>query len=248
MIVFLKSMIRVSKKKKKAGVLPNHRVIAMVDYILDHRIYADQKQLASAAGLTDTSISRMKSGQIKNPTVNSLMKINDACGGIFNLDYLRGRSNTMLVKDVAKPANEPVATEQPVSNAELSSYANSALASKDETIEALKSKLSDRDQLVDELREQLAEKRRDRADLQDQLKQLRMELEAVKAERDQLRSRLADEDLTNYPFKMGVSEPGGSAFMVSDEPSATAPEGTVVGSPSLQHTEKPYPRVKKNKR
>lgn len=235
MIVFLKSMIRVSKKKKKAGVLPNHRVIAMVDYILDHRIYADQKQLAIAAGLTDTSISRMKSGQIKNPTVNSLMKINDACGGIFNLDYLRGRSNTMLVKDVVKPANEPAATEPPVSNAELSSYANSALASKDETIEALKSKLSDRDQLVDELREQLAEKRRDKAELQDENYRLRKELSEVKAERDQLRSRLADEDLTNYPFKMGVSEPGGSAFVISDEPSATAPEGTVGGSPSPQH-------------
>lgn len=241
-------MIRVSKKKKKAGVLPNHRVIAMVDYILDHRIYADQKQLAIAAGLTDTSISRMKSGKIKNPTINSLMKINDACGGIFNLDYLRGRCNTMLVKDVVKPANESAATEPPVSNTELSSYANSALASKDETIEALKSKLSDRDQLVDELREQLAEKQRDKTELQDENYRLRKELSEVKAERDQLRSRLADEDLTNYPFKMGVSEPGGSAFVVSDEPCATASEGTAGGSPSPQHTEKPYPRSPKSKR
>ena len=219
MIVFLKSMIRVSKKKKKAGVLPNHRVIAMVDYILDHRIYADQKQLAIAAGLTDTSISRMKSGQIKNPTVNSLMKINDACGGIFNLDYLRGRSNTMLVKDVVKPANEPAATEPPVSNAELSSYANSALASKDETIEALKSKLSDRDQLVEELREQLAEKRRDKAELQDENNRLRKELSEVKAERDRLRAQVDADPLRHYPFPVGVAEPASSATD-SEQPAA----------------------------
>lgn len=199
--------------------MPNHRVIAMVDYILDHRIYADQKQLAIAAGLTDTSISRMKSGQIKNPTVNSLMKINDACGGIFNLDYLRGRSNTMLVKDVVKPANEPAATEPPVSNAELSSYANSALASKDETIEALKSKLSDRDQLVDELREQLAEKRRDKAELQDENYRLRKELSEVKAERDRLRAQVDADPLRHYPFPVGVAEPASSATD-SEQPAA----------------------------
>ena len=199
--------------------MPNHRVIAMVDYILDHRIYADQKQLAIAAGLTDTSISRMKSGQIKNPTVNSLMKINDACGGIFNLDYLRGRSNTMLVKDVVKPANEPAATEPPVSNAELSSYANSALASKDETIEALKSKLSDRDQLVEELREQLAEKRRDKAELQDENNRLRKELSEVKAERDRLRAQVDADPLRHYPFPVGVAEPASSATD-SEQPAA----------------------------
>lgn len=199
--------------------MPNHRVIAMVDYILNHRIYADQKQLAIAAGLTDTSISRMKSGQIKNPTVNSLMKINDACGGIFNLDYLRGRSNTMLVKDVVKPANKPAATEPPVSNAELSSYANSALASKDETIEALKSKLSDRDQLVEELREQLAEKRRDKTELQDENYRLRKELSEVKAERDHLRAQVDADPLRHYPFPVGVAEPASSATD-SEQPSA----------------------------
>ena len=234
-------MIRVSKKKKKAGVLPNHRVIAMVDYILDHRIYADQKQLAIAAGLTDTSISRMKSGKIKNPTVNSLMKINDACGGIFNLDYLRGRNNTMLVKDVVKPANESAATEPPVSNTELSSYANSALASKDETIDALKSKLADRDQLVDELREQLAEKRRDKAALQDENYSLRKELSEVRAECDRLRSQIDSDPLKHYPFPVGVAEPTGSSQLSADD--------DAVGSAS--HTapaKSDYPRKSNSKK
>ena len=208
-------MIRISKKKKKAGVLPNHRVIAMIDYILEHRIYIDQKQIAAAAGITNTSISRMKSGAIKNPTVSSLMKINDACGGIFNVDYLRGRSPIMLAKDAPDAAPEPVAPAapaiQPASNAELSSYAKSALASKDETIEALKSKLADRDQLVDELREQLAEKRRDKAELQDENKRLRKELSEVKAERDRLRAQVDADPLRHYPFPVGVAEPPSSA-------------------------------------
>lgn len=216
-------MIRISKKKKQAGILPNHRVIAMVDYILEHRIFIDQKQLAAAAGITNTSISRMKSGAIKNPTVSSLMKINDACGGIFNVDYLRGRSPIMLAKDApnadAEPAAPAAPASQPASNAELSSYANSALASKDETIETLKSKLADRDQLVDELREQLAEKRRDKAELQDENYRLRNELTEVKAERDRLRAQVDTDPLRHYPFPVGVAEPGSSATD-SEQPSA----------------------------
>jgi transcriptional regulator with XRE-family HTH domain len=205
-------MIRISKKKKKAGILPNHRVIAMVDYILDHRVYADQKQLAAAAGLTNTTISRMKSGAIKNPTMSSLIKINDACGGIFNMDYLRGRSNTMLAADAVTPTTDAASPAQPAvmpaSNAELSSYVNSALASKDETIEALKSKLADLGTLVDELREQLAEKRRDKAELQDENCRLRKELSDVKLERDRLRAQLDADPLRHYPYPIGVAEPG----------------------------------------
>ena len=216
-------MIRISKKKKKAGILPNHRVIAMIDYILEHRFFIDQKQLAAAAGITNTSISRMKSGAIKNPTVSSLMKINDACGGIFNVDYLRGRSPIMLAKDAPNADAEPVAPAAPViqsaSNAELSSYANSALASKDETIETLKSKLADRNQLVDELREQLAEKRRDKAELQDENYRLRNELSEVKAERDRLRAQVDADPLRHYPFPVGVAEPGSSATD-SEQPAA----------------------------
>ena len=192
--------------------MPNHRVIAMVDYILDHRIYADQKQLAAAAGLTNTTISRMKSGAIKNPTMSSLIKINDACGGIFNMDYLRGRSNTMLAADAVTPTTDAAAPAQPAvmpaSNAELSSYVNSALASKDETIEALKSKLADLGTLVDELREQLAEKRRDKAELQDENCRLRKELSDVKLERDRLRAQLDADPLRHYPYPIGVAEPG----------------------------------------
>lgn len=219
-------MIRISKKKKKAGILPNHRVIAMIDYILEHRIFIDQKKIAAAAGLTSTSISRMKSGAIKNPTVSSLMKINDACGGIFNVDYLRGRSHIMLAKDAPNADAEPAAPAapaapviQPASNAELSSYANSALASKDETIEALKSKLADRDQLVEELREQLSEKRRDKAALQDENYRLRKELSEVKAERDRLRAQVDADPLRHYPFPVGVAETASSATD-SEQPSA----------------------------
>ena len=217
-------MIRISKKKKKAGILPNHRVIAMVDYILDHRVYADQKQLAAAAGLTNTTISRMKSGAIKNPTMSSLIKINDACGGIFNMDYLRGRSNTMLAADVVTPTTDAAAPAQPAvmpaSNAELSSYANSALASKNETIEALKSKLADLAMLVDELREQLAEKRRDKAELQDENYRLRKELSDVKLERDRLRAQLDADPLRHYPYPIGVAEPGSKSQVGTDDAAA----------------------------
>ncbi len=235
-------MIRISRKRKSAGITPNDRVIAVIDYVLENRIFPDQQSLVAAAGITTATLSRIKSGAIRNPTMSTLMRINDACGGIFNLDYLRGKSKVMLAADVkdTEPATEKHA-HQPASNAELSSYANSALASKDETIDALKSKLADRDQLVDELREQLAEKRRDKAALQDENYRLRKELSEVRAECDRLRAQVDSDALRHYPFPVGVAEPTGSS-----QPSA---DDDAVGSASHAAPSKSaYPRKPPSKK
>lgn len=212
-------MIRISRKRKSAGITPNDRVIAVIDYVLENRIFPDQQSLVAAAGITTATLSRIKSGAIRNPTMSTLMRINDACGGIFNLNYLRGKSKVMLAADVkdTEPVPEPKHAHQPASNAELSSYANSALASKDETIDALKSKLADRDQLVDELREQLAEKRRDKTELQDEIYRLRKELSEVRAECDRLRAQVDSDALRHYPFPVGVAEPTGNSQPSSDD-------------------------------
>lgn len=232
-------MIRISRRRKSAGITPNDRVVAAIDYVLENRIFPDQQSLATAAGITTTTLSRIKSGAIRNPTMSTLMRINDACGGIFNLNYLRGKSKVMLIADMQNP--EPVPEPQPASNAELSSYANSALASKDETIDTLKSKLADRDQLVEELREQLAEKRRDKAALQDENYSLRKELSEVRAECDRLRSQIDSDPLKHYPFPVGVAEPTGSPQLSADD--------DAVGSAS--HTDpakSAYPRKPKSKK
>lgn len=187
----------------------NERFAAAISYILAARIFRSQRELAAASGISPTTISRIKSGSIKHADVRTLYSINDACGGIINIDYLNNKSDVMLVKDINKSA-------MPQSNAELSSYANSALASKDETIASLRSELKGKDDLIAELREQIAEKRRDKAQLEDENYRLRRDLDELRKEYNRLRAQVAADSLRDYPFPVGVAEPEGRQHLATE--------------------------------
>lgn len=187
----------------------NERFAAAISYILAARIFRSQRELAAASGISPTTISRIKSGSIKHADVRTLYSINDACGGIINIDYLNNKSDVMLVKDINKSA-------MPQSNAELSSYANSALASKDETIASLRSELKGKDDLIAELREQIAEKRRDKAQLEDENYRLRRDLDELRKEYNRLRAQVAADSLRDYPFPVGVAEPDGRQHLATE--------------------------------
>lgn len=187
----------------------NERFAAAISYILAARIFRSQRELAAASGISPTTISRIKSGSIKHADVRTLYSINDACGGIINIDYLNNKSDVMLVKDINKSA-------MPQSNAELSSYANSALASKDETIASLRSELKGKDDLIAELREQIAEKRRDKALLEDENYRLRRDLDELRKEYNRLRAQAAADSLRDYPFPVGVAEPEGRQHLATE--------------------------------
>lgn len=186
----------------------NERFAAAINYILAARIFRSQRELAAASGISPTTISRIKSGSIRHADVRTLYSINDACGGIINIDYINNKSDVMLVKDINK-------SPMPQSNTELSSYANSALASKDETIASLRSELKGKDDLIAELREQIAEKRRDKALLEDENYRLRRDLDELRKEYDRLRAQVATDPLRDYPFPVGVAEPDGRQHMIS---------------------------------
>ena len=187
----------------------NERFAAAISYILAARIFRSQRELAAASGISPTTISRIKSGSIKHADVRTLYSINDACGGIINIDYLNNKSDVMLVKYINKSA-------MPQSNAELSSYANSALASKDETIASLRSELKGKDDLIAELREQIAEKRRDKAQLEDENYRLRRDLDELRKEYNRLRAQLSADSLRDYPFPVGVAEPEGRQHLATE--------------------------------
>jgi transcriptional regulator with XRE-family HTH domain len=170
----------------------NERFAAAINYILAARIFRSQRELAIASGITPTTISRIKSGGIKNADIKTLYRINAACGGIINIDYINNKSDVMLVKDINKSA-------MPQSNAELSSYVNSAIASKDETIASLRSELKGKDDLIAELREQIAEKRRDKAQLEEENYRLRRDLDELRKEYNRLRAQVAAEAHVHHP-------------------------------------------------
>lgn len=81
----------------------------------------------------------------------TLRRMNEAFGGIFDMRYFRGQSDHFLLEPQEKPAEPPKERvkndPQPIDH---SSLINAMLAAKDETIAELRARIADKDsQLAD---------------------------------------------------------------------------------------------------
>lgn len=124
-----------------------------VEWLKHHGVVKDQKDMAERMGTTENTISRNKHGGVKRPDDDTLRKFNEQFGSIINIDYLRGESKVMLVKDLAarqaKPADK---------TASLLAAKDETIAAKDEAIAALKGKLSSMDETIATLNGRIADK------------------------------------------------------------------------------------------
>ena len=72
----------------------------VLEYLRDHDMIRNQKDLAMRLHTTETTITRNKKGNVKHPDEETLHHFNLAFGNIINMDYLRGESDVMLVADL----------------------------------------------------------------------------------------------------------------------------------------------------
>ena len=125
-----------------------------VEWLKTNGVVKDQKDMAERMGTTENTISRNKHGGVKRPDDDTLRKFNEQFGDIINIDYLRGESKVMLMKDLAarqsaKPTDK---------TASLLAAKDETIAAKDETIAALKGKLSSMDETIAALNGRIADK------------------------------------------------------------------------------------------
>jgi len=125
-----------------------------VEWLKTNGVVKDQKDMAERMGTSENTISRNKHGGVKRPDDDTLRKFNEQFGSIINIDYLRGESKVMLVKDLAarqsaKPADK---------TASLLAAKDETIAAKDEAIAALKGKLSSMDETIATLNGRIADK------------------------------------------------------------------------------------------
>lgn len=118
-----------------------------VEWLKTHGVVKDQKDMAERMGTSENTISRNKHGGVQRPDDDTLRKFNEQFGSIINIDYLRGESKVMLVKDLvarqsAKPADKTA----------------SLLAAKDEIIAGLKREISGKDETIASLKREFAAK------------------------------------------------------------------------------------------
>ena len=87
--------------------LRNDIFLHVLDWLHNNKGVRDQAHLASIIGINAASMSRIMNGR-NAPSEDTLRKLNEAFGNIFNMQYLRGLVPfPMLAKDAQKPKPEP---------------------------------------------------------------------------------------------------------------------------------------------
>lgn len=128
-----------------------------VEWLKTNGVVKDQKDMAERMGTAENTISRNKHGGVQRPDDDTLRKFNEQFGSIINIDYLRGESKVMLMKDLAKPRSVKK-DESADKTASLLAAKDEIIASKDEAIAALKGKLSSMDETIATLNGRVADK------------------------------------------------------------------------------------------
>jgi transcriptional regulator with XRE-family HTH domain len=149
--------------------LKNEIFAFVLDWLVKNKGVDGQKGLSQITGISQNTVSRIMTGKVE-PSDDTLRKLNDAFGGIFNMNYLRGISTVMFIEDQMYYAQHP--DEHPLYKKkepsaqipDMSSVFNAALAAKDETITTLKERISDlqhtisdKDEIIFQLREEISE-------------------------------------------------------------------------------------------
>ena len=147
-----------NKERKAKDPRRNNIFAAAFDYLKRTTDIETQQDLADKMGVTKDTVSRIIRAKT-DVTEDAITKLQTASGCIFNLQWLRGESETMLAADVCGPSaqvaeSNPQSTQLP----DFSSMTNAIIAAKDDAIEALKREVSAKDETIKALREQLAVK------------------------------------------------------------------------------------------
>lgn len=74
-----------------------------LDYLYKNGLVADQRELSEKTGITETTISRILNNKVRQPSDETLRRLNAAFGHIFNMQYFRGESDTLLTNEEQKP-------------------------------------------------------------------------------------------------------------------------------------------------
>lgn len=130
----------------------------VVDWLRLNGKIKNQKELAERIGTTATTISRIKIGFVKRADEETLSKFNAIFGDIINIAYLRGESNVMLVADLHEQAKNDTSVNyqnsnystrnQEITSQDISNMVTAVIASKDESIAALKRELAAKDATI----------------------------------------------------------------------------------------------------
>ena len=226
-----------SKKSK------NELFFVAVDYLFSKRLVKSQTELAEKIGITASAFSRIKSG-LNKVSDDTIRKMDDAFGGIFNMAFFRNESEEMLTSGATcrpEPGEpEPIGTSSPQQPASADAdFYHKALELNAKVISALRDDIDYYKQMVLDKDGAIQDNAAEIISLQSRLAAATNELERVKATLKAVREnfdtkqteldrcnqiistlqRQLDSTQINSPFPLGTAEPGGikSNLLVTDD-------------------------------
>ena len=205
--------------------LKNQLFKVAVDYIYQEHLADSQGELAKKIGISDSALSRIMNDK-KFVGDDTLRKMNEAFGGIFNMAYFRGEDpHCMLIEDLLyykqhpeerlvfeKQNDDKQALPESENAVPASSYVdpssaiNAAIAAYAELTNRLKQEMSDRLADKDTI---IAEKQARIVALEQTVADKDSIIRARDARILELERRIANinaSDLSRYPFAIGAAE------------------------------------------
>lgn len=163
------------------------RLIEVYEYLRKYYGIHTKTGFAEALHYGRTSMSAAMNGDEKYLTDSLFKNICEAYKGVFDLNYLLTGEGSLLTieEEVHNEEYEKLYNPQPI---DQSSLVNALLASKDETIDSLKSRIADLQRTIAD-KEEIIKAREAR------IVELERQLAAA-----------ATSDLSRYPFSMGAAE------------------------------------------
>ena len=192
--------------------LKNQLFKVAVDYIYKEHLASGQGELAKKIGISDSALSRIMNDK-KIVGDETLRKMNETFGGIFNMAYFRGEDpQCMLMEDLAyykqHPEERLVFEKKPQEHTQswpddntfmmskvYESFVKPIEAAHAQTVAALKQQIAEKQSSIESLERTIADK------------------DTIIRARDsrilELERRLANinaSDLSRYPFAIGAAE------------------------------------------
>ena len=203
-------MSTIQSKKSK-----NELFFEAVDYLFRQRKVTSQQALAEKIGITASAFSRIKSGMNK-VSDETLIKMNNAFGGIFNMAYFRGESDILLVSDAsaAPIPQQPAPTDVDMTRRLLDMNAQ-IIADLRRDLDYFKQLVLDKDAIIQDNAEQVISLQSRLSAATNELEHTKTVLDAVRknfdakvAEVDQLKIELEKQrdPLAHNPFTPGVAD------------------------------------------
>ncbi|MCR5064951.1 MAG: helix-turn-helix domain-containing protein [Bacteroidales bacterium] len=131
-------------------IIKNERFRNAIDCLYAQKLIESDVDAANKIGISKSGLSRLLNDR-KGVSVETLRKMNDAFGGIFNMAYFRGESDYMLVEDAAAETSAPYPTTSQPDSDILELYAR-MIRKLDDTRVELQKEIAEVRQLKDELR------------------------------------------------------------------------------------------------